>query len=321
MMNKKFWLFLGIVFSVFLLSGFWVYRFYFEKNPIEVKEIVEDPFQEGLETVSDSYQSVFASNASFESWDSLLLLVRTGKVNLLLEIEALREACPENISIARCNDFAVKTIDKKFDGDIAENLKRLYNKLFLYESEIERLEDNLLEDVDEKYKVFRKKRRKFFSESDAKLIFGMEEAEMDFQEAFQTLLDGSDELTGDEMVAGYEDLKKKIYGTMYETILSKEDPYQQYQVELQLREYELEQLPQDQREVRIRKIQEKYLGKEGADKFEKLVKEEEAFFQKMEEYKKKESDFIRENKHLSKEDLEDKLKSMKIQEFGTAEME
>lgn len=92
-------------------------------------------------------------------------------------------------------------------------------------------------------------------------------------EASANFIKNSANLSGDQRVKKYEEVKREVFGDMYEEMVKREDKFAHYQTELQLRENELSKLKPEEKEKFEYELQIKYFGKEAADKIQQSKKE------------------------------------------------
>ncbi len=262
----------------------------------------------------------FIENFNLLNYNEFVDSLKTGKINFIWELWALRDKCPQDSTIVQCNLMILEMIDKKFNPPDNELVKKLFKQYFEYEAELIKM-DLRDKDFTEKYSELKKKRREFFSEEEAHLVFGMEEAQIDFIEKSSEFFEKTKNLSGNERVKQYEELKKKIYGSFYDSMISREEKFDHYQTELHLREKDFSKLNENQKQKEIQKLREKYFGKEGAERITQVEKEEEEYRKKLNDYEKKEENFIKENSGLKPEELEKKLKEFRIQNLGLEEAE
>lgn len=266
----------------------------------------------------DDYASLF-KDVDFPDYLEFREALRTGKANFNWELWTLREKCTPEDSVQVCNDKVLAFIESKYQSPDKEAMKELFTNYFRYEDEIRRLENK--GSFDERYELIRKKRREYFKDEDAKVVFGMEEAQFDFMSASKEFMDSSKSQSGPERVKNYEALKKKTYGPFYESITQREDKFQHYEIELSLREKELAGLSEEDKLKKMKEVQTKFFGKEGADRIAQAQKEQMEQDKKISEYESKEKEFINQNPNLKGEALEKKLMELRVQSMGQEEAE
>jgi hypothetical protein len=257
------------------------------------------------------------------SYKDLIEGLKTGKRNFVWELWGLRKSCSENANLDQCNSYLLEMVEtnKNYSAAEKEKLKELFNSYFNYESSIREsgIEKSGAEFA-EKYEFLRKKRMEFFSEPDAELVFGMEESQVEFMKASSDFISDNKNLTGIEKVKKYESLKREKLGPYYDAMVKREDPYQNYQLELDLMQEDLNILSANEQNQKIRSILEKHFGSEEAERMMKeAALENEARLErekKIAEYELKEKKFISENKDLSSYERERKLSELRIAVLG-----
>ena len=245
--------------------------------------------------------------------------LKSGEINFVWEVWKLRRLCPEDFKPNQCNDIILKHIDKSYTPPDNEQLKSLFKDYFRYEVAIRELELPSSNKFEEKYDLIKKKRHEILRDENSKLIFGMEEAKVEFLSVQKDFLESSKKLSGDDRVKGYEALKKKTYGAFYENMKSREDTYTNYQTEISLREDDLKKLSPEAQTAQTKAIQEKYFGKEGAERIQKSLEEASKEDKKIQDYEKKASEFLSQNSGLNPKEKEDKLQEIRVNLLGKEE--
>jgi hypothetical protein len=245
--------------------------------------------------------------------------LKSGEINFVWEVWKLRRLCPDDFKPDQCNDVILKHIDKSYTPPDNEQLKSLFKDYFRYEVAIRDLELPPTNKFEEKYELIKKKRQEILRDENSKLIFGMEEAKVEFLSLQKDFLETSKKLSGEDRVKGYEALKKKTYGSFYENMKSREDTYTNYQNEISLREDDLKKLSPEAQASQTKAIQEKYFGKEGAERIQKSIEEASKEDKKIQDYEKKEAEFLSQNSGLNPKDKEDKLQEIRVNLLGKEE--
>jgi hypothetical protein len=243
-------------------------------------------------------------------------MLRTGEINFVWEVWKLRRLCPEDYKPDQCNEIILSHIDKSYSPPDNELLKKLFKDYFRYEVALREFEISDSLKFEDKYELLKKKRREVFKEENSKLVFGMEEATVEFLNLQKDFLESTKKLSGDEKVKSYEELKKKTLGSYYENITKREDPYNNYQTELSLRESELSKLIVEDKNSSLQKTQLKYFGKEGVEKLLKVQEEIAKEEKKIQDYEKKAEEFLSQNTSLSAKEKEEKLNDLRIKMLG-----
>lgn len=263
------------------------------------------------------------NSANDNSFRDFMECLKTGKSNFVWEIWSLRDTCPENSSAEECNAHLIKMIETniKFNAAEKEKLKKLFASYFSYENIIREIAfDKNNGPFGERYSELKKIRRDFFTDEDARLVFGMEESQVDFMEASADFSRQYNNLTGKEKIEKFESLKKEKLGPYYGAVVKREDAYHNAQIELNFMEEDFTYLSEEEKNRNIRTILEKHLG---AAEFERMMdeakKEEEirsAKEEKINEYEAKERKLLSDNPHLSSDERERILTELRTNILG-----
>ncbi|EMF92215.1 hypothetical protein LEP1GSC005_0326 [Leptospira santarosai str. ST188] len=227
------------------------------------------------QAIVDTSRRIFDENGNWLSFDELLRYASTGEINLVSELWALRKECPEDLIREQCNEVIRAFIADHYSGKEVEYLMNLFSNYLKYETTMREFEfSDKLNNV-EKYDLIKKKRREFFSDNDAQLIFGLEEAEQTYRDSLGGFLIDTESLSGEQRMQRYEEFRKNVYGQYYNTVKKKESKYAVYETEMFLRENELERMSLSDRNDKTKHIREKYFGKDGASTFYNKTEEKE----------------------------------------------
>ncbi|MCT8333432.1 lipase [Leptospira sp. 85282-16] len=249
----------------------------------------------------------------------LLEDLRTGKVNFVWEVWALRRKCKPEYTPDQCNATILAYIDSEYESPDKEKVKDLFSSYFRYEEEYRKWEQPTDLSFVELYEKIKSKRRDVLGDK-ADLVFGMEESQVSFLEGTQNFIKQSANLPAEQRVKQYEDLKRKTYGAYYDSLVSREDKYDHYQLEMSLRDKELSAITDPkEKEKYLNKIETKYFGKERAASLSEERAKETKFFESIAKYESKEKEFLKENPNLSASEKEKKLKELRIQFLGSEE--
>lgn len=255
-----------------------------------------------------------------KSYLELIEELRTGKINFVWEIWALRRKCAPDYTAEQCNSTLLAFIDKNYESPTKEKMRELFEGYFKYEVAMHKLEISADVKFEDRYEIIQKKRREILGNEKADLIFGMEEAQIGFMEGSANFIKTSKNMSPDERVRKYEELKKKNYGSYYESVVGREDKYEHYQNEIALREKEFSSnLSPEEKEKKIASLEIKYFGKDKAQELSKQRKEEESAKGKVTDYEKQERDFLSANASLSQKDKDKKLKEIRTKLLGEEE--
>lgn len=279
-------------------------------------EEVSKSFPLGLPGGGGTMDSSIFDGENLPNYNEFTEKLATGEINFVWELWKLRSVCPEDYKADQCNELLLTHIDKSYSPPDNEQLKSLFKDYFRYESLLRETEFSSDLKFTEKYELLKKKRSEIFKEDQIKLIFGMEESQVDFLNAQKEYLESSKKLKGDDRVKGYEQLKKKTLGNYYNSIVSREDPYQNYSMELVLREAELSKLASESKDNYLATLEEKYFGKEGAQRIQKARDEIRNQDSKIQDYEKKSQEFLSLNPGLPEAERNEKLKELRVKLLG-----
>lgn len=245
--------------------------------------------------------------------------LKSGRVNFVWEVWALRRKCKAEYTPDQCNATILAYIDSEYESPDKEKVKDLFLAYFRYEEEYRKWEQPTDLSFVELYEKIKAKRRDVL-EDKADLIFGMEESQVSFLEGSQNFIKQSANLPAEQRVKQFEDLKKKTYGTYYDSLVSREDKFDHYQLEMSLREKEFSAISDPkEKEKYLNRIETKYFGKERAANLAEERAKETKFKESISKYESKEKDFLRDNANLSATEKEKKLKDLRIQFLGSEE--
>ncbi|RHX83196.1 lipase secretion chaperone [Leptospira stimsonii] len=273
------------------------------------------------QAVVDTSRRIFDENGKWLSFEELMQYAATGEVNLVSELWALRRQCPENTGFEQCNEIIRAFIADHYSGKDADYLMKLFSGYLRYETTMREFElpDKLSRA--EKYELVKKKRREIFSDNDAKLIFGLEEAEETYRDSLSGFLKETESLNGDKRLERYEEYRKNVYGQYYNTVKTREPKYNTYETEMFLRDKELERMNLSDRNGKTRAIREKYFGKDGADRMDAVYKEIEEREKKEKQTHSEEADWLQKNSNVKGEAREKALMEIRIKNLGKEEAE
>lgn len=313
-MNKKI-IIVGAVILVLLVSIFFVMRTS-EPGRDKAPAFFEMFSRQG----SAGAESVIMGDNTI-AFGELINKLKSGEVNFVWELWAMRGQCDEETPPDACDQSILQFIEAKYTSPEKEKLKELFQKYFKYEAEMRETQFSADMDFEGKYDIIKKKRRELLGDADAQLVFGMEEAQVDFMGTSQKLIAASKNQSGDERVRQYEQLKRSTFGAYYDAVVKREDSYQNYETEISLREQDLQKLGADQRSARMRELQEKYFGKEAAERIAQAERESAAEEKKLADYEAREKEFLAQNSSMSAAEKEQKLREIRIQILGKEESE
>ncbi|WP_244279643.1 lipase chaperone [Leptospira brenneri] len=245
--------------------------------------------------------------------------LKSGKINFVWEVWALRRKCKAGYTPEQCNATIIAYIEAEYESPDKEKVKDLFLSYFRYEEEYRKWEQPTDLSFVELYEKIKSKRRDVLGDK-ADLIFGMEESQVSFLEGTQNFIKQSANLPAEQRVKQFEDLKRKTYGTYYDSLVSREDKFDHYQMEMSLRDKEFNAITDPkEKEKYLNRIEIKYFGKERAANLAEERAKESKFQESLVKYEAKEKEFLRENVNLSASEKEKKLKEIRIQFLGSEE--
>ncbi|MCE9596584.1 MAG: lipase chaperone [Spirochaetia bacterium] len=284
------------------------------------KEGGNKPFFEMFSRSGSADQSILMQDHS-PAFGEFIDQLKNGKVNFVWELWAMRAECKEDMPPDACDASILKFIDERYTSPEKEKLKDLFSKYFKYEATMREFPISSDLAFAEKYNLVKKKRREILGNDDSELVFGMEESQVEFLDVGPKLIAATKNLSGDERVKQYNALKKSTLGSYYDSVVAREDKYQNYETEMDLRSGDLMKLPEAERRTRTVALQEQYFGKEAADKIAQAQAEEAAEQKKLTDYQAKEKEFLSQNASMSDAQKKEKLQELRIQMLGKEEAE
>ncbi len=255
------------------------------------------------------------------TYDEILKFAANGELDLVSSLWELRRKCPADYSPEQCNEVVKAFLLEQFPGADGERLMGMFRNYLSYEMVLREFEQPRGKDPEEIYEMIKKKRREIFSDQDAKLIFGLEESEKDFQFGYNQFLSETKNLPGDKRLARFEEYRKGVYGNYYNAINKREPKFNKYETEMFFKESDLSKLPPNEKDPQVRAIREKYFGKDGADRIEKVYKEIEVGKAKESETEKEEQAWLKANPTARPEERDKALSSIRNRILGAQEAE
>lgn len=248
------------------------------------------------------------------TYEEIMDKARRGEINLVSELWALRRRCPKKMSPDQCNAHLLKFIKKKFPEPDNEKLAGLLKRYLDYENHVRGLPEMKTASPREKYEIMRRERREVFSDEEAKLIFGLQEAKYDFSENLKKFFQETKNLSGEERMRRYEQMKQETFGDYYDAVNDREPGYNKYETELALRQVDWKS--PDAYDKNVRDLRERYFGEEGARRMEQLDKELAERDKKIADYEEAASQLKQKSPELKGDKLEAKLKSLRLKYMG-----
>ncbi len=265
-----------------------------------------------------SVTSELLSGSSMD-FGGFLKKLASGDANFVWEVWALRARCEESTTPEQCDERIIADIEKNPASAERERLVDLFRKYFRYEAKLRELNTSAARNFEERYAAIKNQRRSVFGAEDSRLVFGMEEAQIDFAELAAREREASRALTGDERVRRFDELKRKTLGPYYKAVVGREDRYSNYQTELDLRETDLKNLSESERAGRLAGLQEKYFGKDAARAIAKAQADEDAEKKRLASYEEKAQEFLRKNASLPDAQKQARLRELRVELLGPEE--
>lgn len=324
MKNKVNIIIIGIVSLALLIGLGFLFSMLFGDKSNQSVQLPDHEFEnwnESYEFPSDSRQqslSMFDENIEI-GFDELVKLARTGKISLVSELWRMRRKCPPTMERFECNSLLRQYLLEKFPEPGNKKLADLFVKYLKYEEEMAEyyIPGNLT--LEERYERIRSKRRKFFGDGDASLLFGLEESKYDFTVSLKKFKTDNSDLSGDEKIAAYEKMKKQVYGDYYDAVVAKEPAFIRFQTEVSLRDNDFNKLNETGKSLLTRELRVKYFGDEAAKRMEKVdgfLANERA---SEEALRKAETKLLKDNPELTGAKKDQKLKELRIKHLGSEE--
>lgn len=271
------------------------------------------------------------------TYAQLIEMARTGRISLIAELWKLRQKCDSRgateptkeqaseaapapkMNAEECNLRIEAFIREQYPAPDNEKLLKLFRDYLRYEDTMRRfiLPENL--SVEERQQQIKKKRREIFSESDAQLVFGYEEARIDTQEALAEFIKSSAALPANERVQKYFDLRRKSLGDYNAAYTESEPAYTRYETELMLRGDEMQR--KNSAAVETQQMREKYFGRDAARRMAQVDKEVQQERQRIEAYEAAAQKFNQQNASLSEVERKTKLSELRVSLLGKDEAE
>lgn len=253
------------------------------------------------------------------SFAQLMELARTGRLSLIAELWKMRSKCGDNINYDECNIRIENFLREQYPAPDNEKIIGLFRNYLRYEDAMRRfkLPDNT--PMAERLDLIKKKRREFFSEADAQLIFGYEETRSSSEDTLAEFVKSSTNMPASERVKKYYELRKQAMGDYNAALNESEPQYTRYETELMLRSDEMQR--QNSYAATTQAMREKYFGAEGARRMaqvDKEIKEERA---RIDNYEAAAQKFLRDNAGLSDADKKAKLAEIRVGIMGKEEAE
>lgn len=285
---------------------------------------------------AEESKSLFTEDNMY-TYAQLVEMARTGRISLIAELWKLRHKCDSRgqnetgkeqtaeatpapkMNLDECNLRIEAFIREQYPAPENEKLLKLFRDYLRYEETMRRfvLPDNLT--VEERQQQIKKKRREIFSESDAQLVFGYEEARTETQEALGEFVKNSAAMPAADRVQKYFDLRKKSLGDYNAAYNESEPAYTRYETELMLRGDEMQR--KNSAAADTQGMREKYFGREAAKRMAQVDKEVQQERQRIENFEAAAQKFVQQNASLSEAERKAKLAELRVSMLGKEEAE
>ena len=262
--------------------------------------------------LANEAQSLF-DEADLWTFEKLIEMARTGRISLVSELWRLRRKCPPAMTRYDCNIRIKQFLLSRYKPPGNERLTDLLLKYLRYEEIMSTYQIDQT-DPAKRYEIIRGKRRELFGTEDARLMFGLEEARYEFRSRVKEFVARTKDMPGDRRVAGYEALRKQVYGDYYVAVVENEPKFTRYDTEVNLREADFRGLSADKRSAAVGALRTKYFGAPGAERMAKLDREvaEEAAAEK----KYAEAKQVLAAENLNDSQREARLQQLRVKYFG-----
>ncbi|MEQ8350163.1 MAG: lipase secretion chaperone [Leptospiraceae bacterium] len=290
-------------------------------------EAIDQEEQALLNNMSDEERSRLKDEAllmfdqpGYLTFEEIMAGARNGKVKLVSELWKLRRRCPPELSPEECNLRIKIFLREKFQPG-GEKLARLFAYYVRYEGHMrsEKPPEGL--SPEEQYEWIKGQRRKVMGEEAASLIYGYEEARVDFRGKFQEFMDDTKGLSADERIKKYEQFRRDHYGNYYETIKEREPKFNTYDVEMTLREEQLSGMNSSERDAKVREMRVSYFGEEAARRMEAVDQEIQEDQERKDAYQDAKAKLLEANPSASPAERESMLAQLRKEYFSAEEAE
>ncbi len=266
----------------------------------------------------DQNKKLFTEEGMY-SFSQLMEMARTGRLSLVAELWKLRTRCGENMNFDECNIRIENFLREQYPKPDNEKMIALFRNYMRYEDAMRRLQVSDKMPLAERLEFMKKKRREFFSDADAQLIFGYEEARTASQDALSEFYKTSAALPADERVKKYYEIRQKTLGD-YNTAFNEQEPaYTRYETEVLLRSDEMAR--KGNAAVETQTMREKFFGAEAAKRMAQVDKEIQQERARVDSYETAAQKLAAENPSLSEADKKKKLADLRVNMLGKEEAE
>lgn len=260
-------------------------------------------------------------NQPFLSYNEIMERARSGRLELVSELWKIRRMCPPQMSPEDCNLRIRVFLEENFPPPGGSKLSQLFARYLKYESFMRENKPPEGLSPTEQYAWIKEQRRKIFGDAAAGLIFGYQEAKVDFQPEFAGFLEETKDMPGDERLKKFEEMRKDHFGNYYDALIEQEPSYNRFEIEMTLRENDFSEMPEDAKSSEIRSIREEYFGKDGAERMAEVDKQIALEAKREEDYNKAKTELLAAKSNLSEAEKEAELNRLRIEYFGKEEAE
>lgn len=262
---------------------------------------------------TDQNKKLFSDEGMY-SFSQLMEMARSGRLSLVAELWKLRTRCGENMNIEECNLRIENFLREQYPKPENEKIIALFRNYMRYEDAMRRLQVSDKMPLVERLEFMKKKRREFFSEADAQLIFGYEEARTAAQDALSEFYKTSAAVPAEERVKKYYAVRQKALGD-YNTAFNEQEPaYTRYETEVMLSADEMQRKGNAAAETQV--IREKFFGAEAAKRMAQVDKEIQQERSRIVGYEAAAQKLVVENPSLSEADKKNKLSDLRVIMLG-----
>ncbi len=252
-------------------------------------------------------------------YHTMMEYVRKGKIDMVRELWKLRRKCPANLLPEQCDKKLLLFISERFPYPHNKAMIDLVQKYFHYEKTVRNMKSLRNMKPQERYELLMKKRREIFGESDARLVFGLQETKFHFGKSYQEFIEQSKDMSGEQRMKAYEQMRRNVYGEYYDEIVQREPKFDKYRTEMTLRQNDLDKMDLSQKKNQIRSMRKTYFGKEAADRMDQVDQAFQQRRQNEQTYQIQKQKLLSKNPNLSDKERSAKLRQLAVNVFGSDE--
>ncbi|MBI3396199.1 MAG: hypothetical protein HY042_10225 [Spirochaetia bacterium] len=253
------------------------------------------------------------------AYPELMKQVKEGRLNLVWEFWHMRRMCPRGLEYDGCNNMIRTYFDKKFAPPANQKLKELFDRFLAYEAAVRDAPLPSAADLRERYQAMLERRRQSMGADAEKLIFGVEEAKVQFDFAFNDFLKDSAGQRGDARVKAYDSMRRQYFGEYFAALDEMQPKYDKYSIEILLREWDLNQAVSGERASMLYNLRAGYFGKDGADRMARNDAELAREAETEDALRREETKFTEAHANFSAVDIERGLLEIRRRYLGSEE--